>query len=153
MKQKIMTSLGFILAAFWLAACAINGAVPASQAGKLVYGAECVVLRGPDSTYYIIEKPQANDTVDWNGTDPSFRRQWVKVEHGEIAGRILADVLEEQEFLDAKLSIQIPEDGEKPYIVDDLWDDETISEDEVKELGLLEDSKCAEIADLWPAGE
>ena len=145
MKQRIILSAGFILTALWLTACSLYGADPGKQSGQLVYGVGCVILRGHDETYYIIEKPEANNDQDWEGTDPSLRHQWTGVEYGEVAGRILADVLNENEFLDARVSVRVPENGAGPCTIEDVWDDETISEDEVKELGLLEDSKCAEI--------
>lgn len=142
MKERLTKSLiifeitGFILMTLCLTACS-SGAASGKQQSHLVYGAECIILKGSDETYYIIEKPQVNDEEIWEGMDPSLRHQWVKAEHGQVAGRILADVLKEHEFLDAKVSLQIPEDDGEPPCVDDIWDDEKISEDDVKALGLF----------------
>lgn len=134
MKHRSIIFIGFLLAALCLNACS-SGSTSGEQGGKLIYGAECIILKDSADTFYIIEKPNSNDEEVWEGTDPSLRRQWVRAEHGEVAGRILADELNEQEFLDARVSLRLSEDGQTPCI-DDIWDDEKISEAEMKDLGL-----------------
>ena len=149
MKKKTVILAAAALTLMLLAACTQSGGQGAGQSAensdKLVYGVECVILRCPGDTYFITEIPQVNDEKEWSGLNPPLRSRWVKAGHGEVAGNILNDVAGDYEFLDAKVSVRVPEDGGDP-VIDDLWDDEKISADEVKALGLFEESRCKDIS-------
>ncbi len=142
MKKKLILLTGMILVLLSLASCMQSE----QQAGKLIYGAECIILRCPDSTFYAIEKPGANEEKVWEGLDLPLREKWVKMTTKEVAGRILEGELQEYEFLDARISMRVSRESEA-LCIDDLWDDVRISPEEVHALGLLDETRCTEIAE------
>ncbi len=143
MKKRLITLVVMTMLLLCLTSCKKSD----KESGNFISGVECIILSSPDGTYYMIEKPQVNDEIDWGGLNPSVRKKWISVEHGEVAGNILEDMLDDNEFLDAKVSMWIKQENSTPY-VDDIWDDDTISPEDVKALGLFEKDKCTDISQI-----
>ncbi len=141
MNKRLIAMAGIIMMLLCLTSCQSAE----ERLGKLVHGVECIIYRCPNGSYYMIEKPQVNDEKDWRGLNLPLRKKWMKVETGESAGEILDYMLDDNEFLDAKVALRIKQESTFPQL-DDLWDDDTISPEDVKALGLFEKDKCSEIA-------
>ena len=141
MKKRLLTLAVMIMMLLCFTSCKKSE----KESGNLIYGVECIILSGPDGNYYMIEKPQVNDEKAWDGLNPDVREKWVMIEHGEVAGNILEDMLDENEFLDANVSMWIRQESTTPYVTD-LWDDDTISPEDVEALGLFDKDKSADIS-------
>ena len=142
MKKRLITLVVIIMAMFCLSSCMM----PQQASGKLIYGVECIIVRCTGDTFYIIEKPDSNDEKEWEGLDLKLRKEWVKLEYGEVAGKILKNGMKDNEFLDAKVSMRVS-DVSAPPCIDDLWDDAAVSPEDVQALGLFESRRCANVSD------